>query len=144
MSLTTLIPAIKTKAEAIVATAALGTLWYGEVPPENGSGNVYDIPYWKVQANGNNKVDQSFGTKYIESYPIQFDIYHTSLATCAALQDALHTNFDNASITLSSGTCIAFRRNVDALMKATPMTDKDGKPVYQAVSRYEAKIDKSF
>ncbi len=138
MSLGPLITKIKTVAEAIVATSALGTLYYEEVIPNTA------IPCWKVMLHSIAKVDQSFGSKYIEIYPIQFDIYHTSLATATSLQDSLHTNFDNASLALSSGTCIQFRRMMDMVRKASFTTDKDGNPVYQAVSRYEAKIDKSF
>lgn len=138
MSLTSLCPAIKTRAEAATGLSALGTLWFEEDPPLDA------MPYFKFATYGLSKVNQAFGTKYFQDYQIQFDIYTTALTTAATYQDALHTSFDNCSMTLGSGKLLCSRRVMDVIRKATYMTDKDGKPVWQAVSRYVMQVDKTF
>ncbi len=138
MSASALFPVIKTAAEGAAGLSALGTLYLDEDPP------MTAIGYYKFANYSPNRPKFAMNTRYVEDHEIQFDIYHNSLSTCATYQDALHTLFDFWTNTIS-GTVrvIGTIRVMDMIRKTTHMTDKDGKPVFQAVSRYRFTVDKA-
>lgn len=120
-------------------SAALGAIYIDEDPPNS------TLPYWKFsQLELSSSVEEAFGTGYLQNYEIQIDIYHTSFATLKSLQDTLHARFDRASISMTSGDCIRCQRTSNDAHKTLGMFDKNGSPVYMAVSTYWITVNKSF
>ncbi len=138
MSASALYTAIKTRAATLNISATLGTLYVNSVPPNS------VLPYWKLLSL-ENKVNQAFGIRYFEDFGLQFSIHTTSLADALSYQEALHVGFDNLITTLSQGVNIGFRRTGDWIVTTeSTFTDKNGNPVYHAISRYVAQVDMSF
>ncbi len=137
MSASVIFPAIKTKFEAVAGLSALGTLYEG-MQPETAA-----FPYARFFLLPGPKPVVGFGTKYMQTYRIQFDLFGTSDTVLAGYQDVLHTNFDRAAITYSSGTGLSCIRTMD-WFRRDPAISKDGQPIYHAGSYYELTLDKSY
>jgi hypothetical protein len=132
----TILKDVKTRADGDATLfPALGAIYMGMAPP------VAALPFWMFKKYRPSALDDAFGARYLEIHSIQFDIYATSMATLATYQDALHARFDRAAITMTAGTCIDCSREFSIVNDTG--TYKNGLPVFQSVSRYRVKIDRT-
>jgi hypothetical protein len=74
---------------------------------------------------------------------ISFTLFVATLSAAGTAQDALHTRFDKTKLTLSSGRNYHTLRT-GQMLRWTGITDKNGDKVYQAVSDYRFKVNKSY
>lgn len=132
----TLLKDLKTHAEGdATLLAAFGTLYLDHQPSNTA------LPYWIVTNFQPSDVDDAFGHGYIEEYSVQFQMFHTAMATLASLHNTLNERFDRASISATSGTIIASRR-IASHRTGTGLVSKDNLPVYHAFSRFLVKVNK--
>lgn len=101
-----------------------------------GAADKSTYPYCVIVDNGG-KPSQLFGSSpaYIKECNVRFTIYHNDEAVLRTHQAALHTRYDRAKFTLSSGRVLSCLRQNDRIQLGG--FDKNNEAVYQAVSEYQ-------
>jgi hypothetical protein len=123
---------------------------YQESTAITASGPYFDVaadtatyPYGVVSIIGKGGHEPYYDSTYDEVVNISFTLFVATLAAAGTAQDALHTRFDKTKLTLSSGRNYHTLRT-GQMLRWTGITDKNGDKVYQAVSDYRFKINKSY
>ncbi len=96
-------------------------------------GSTY--PYCVVIDNGGPVVQLFASPDSIKTCNVRFTVYHTDEAVLRTYQASLHTRYDRAKFTLTTGRVLSCLRQNDRI--ALGGFDKNNEAVYQAVSEYQ-------
>jgi hypothetical protein len=134
--MTPLIAAIVTKYQVSTAITSSGP-WLDE------AGDAATYPYGIISVIAGGRHEPYYDGTYDDTANVRFTLYVATAAGAATAQTALHTRFDKVKLTLSSGTNYHTLRT-NQFIRSAGVTDKNGDKVYQAVSDYRFKVNKSY